>query len=143
MMKIWNDQGKTVNEIRSLWNDYVSEHLLTRIYGFEIMMAPYAVAHLKIGLALQQSGYQLSKTKRLNVYLTNALSPPSALASWVPDFISDETSAVNTVKKSQRFTVVIGNPPYSKISSNLDDSAVALIEPFRYVHGKKLLRKQL
>ena len=63
MMKIWNDQGKTVNEIRSLWNDYVSEHLLTRIYGFEIMMAPYAVAHLKIGLALQQSGYQLSKTK--------------------------------------------------------------------------------
>ena len=57
------------------WNRYVSEHLLPRLHGFELMMAPYTIAHMKLGLKLKETGYEFGSDERLRVYLTNALQP--------------------------------------------------------------------
>jgi len=69
-----------INEIRrafagqeGMWNDYVAEKLLKRLFGFELLMAPYAVAHLKLGLLLQETGYKFQSDERLGIYLTNTL----------------------------------------------------------------------
>lgn len=58
---------------KGAWDDYVSEHLLNRIFGFELLMAPYAVAHLKLGMQLDQTGYKFVSDQRLGIYLTNTL----------------------------------------------------------------------
>ena len=79
-------------------------------------MAPYAIAHLKIGLKLYETGYRFESDERAQVYLTNALEPPSPLkdptAAGLFEALGRESQAVNQIKQNQRFTVVIGNPPY-------------------------------
>jgi len=96
------------------WNQYVALSLLPRLHGYELMMAPYAIAHMKIGLKLWETGYRFGTEERARIYLTNALEP------WVKqlpligfDALAHEAAAVNEVKRHKRFTVVIGNPPYS------------------------------
>lgn len=117
----WQKQGKREAENVTLWNDYVPKHLLPRIYGYELMMAPYAIAHMKIGLKLFETGYQFMSDARVRVYLTNALEPASdeqqKLVGIVPA-LAHEAEAVNAVKRSIRFTLVVGNPPYSGHSTN-------------------------
>ena len=84
-------------------------------------MAPYAIAHLKIGLKLFETGYRFESDERARVYLTNALEPPGD-EQLTLDFLpalAHEAAAVNEIKRKQRFTVVIGNPPYSGLSSNM------------------------
>ena len=83
------------------------------------MMAPYAIAHMKIGLKLAETGYRFGTEERARIYLTNALEP------WVKqlpligfDALAHEAAAVNEIKRHKRFTVVIGNPPYSGESAN-------------------------
>lgn len=104
-------------EILVRWRDYVPDHLLPRLYGFEIMMAPYAIAHVKLALKLGETGYQFRDGDRLHIYLTNTLEPPSDIAgSKLADLfgpLAREAQEVNHVKRTKRFTVVIGNPPYS------------------------------
>jgi hypothetical protein len=118
MLSHWKQEGKGKSEIHILWNEYVDKDLLPRLYGFELMMAPYSVAHLKIGLKLQQTGYDSDSGNRLNVYLTNTLAEPAPLSSWIPDFISIESSNANSAKQDIPFSVVIGNPPYLAASAN-------------------------
>jgi hypothetical protein len=96
------------------WNEYVPKALLPRLHAFELMMAPYAIAHMKVGLKLAETGYQFRSNERARIYLTNALEP------WVKqlpligfDALAHEAAAVNNIKRHKRFTVVIGNPPYS------------------------------
>ncbi len=116
MLAKWQKLGKREQEIGTLWNEYIPKHLLPRIYGYELMMAPYAIAHMKIGLKLFETGYQFMSDERVRVYLTNALEPASddqqKLIGIVPA-LAHEAEAVNTVKRNVRFTVVVGNPPYS------------------------------
>lgn len=112
----WQKQAKRDQEIVKLWNEYVPKHLLPRLYGYELMMAPYAIAHMKIGLKLSETGYKFKSDERVRVYLTNALEPASddqsRLAVVLPA-LAHEAEAVNAVKRSVRFTVLVGNPPYS------------------------------
>ena len=58
---------------KGAWQNYVEEHLLPRLNGFEFMMAPYAVAHLKLDMVLAQTGYKAKQDKRLRIFLTNSL----------------------------------------------------------------------
>ena len=83
-------------------------------------MAPYAIAHLKIGLKLYETGYRFESDERARVYLTNALEPPgdSQLTLDFLPALAHEAQAVNEIKRKQRFIVVIGNPPYSVSSWN-------------------------
>lgn len=110
----WQQQRLTDAQQRAAWNDYVPKHLLPRLHGYELMMAPYAIAHMKIGLKLHETGYHFVSDERARIYLTNALEP------WVKqlplvgfDALAHEAAAMNEIKRHQRFTVVIGNPPYS------------------------------
>ena len=115
-----------INEIRQafagqegMWNDYVAGKLLKRIFGFELLMAPYAVAHLKLGLLLKDTGYEFQSEQRLGIYLTNTLDEAikhseTLFARW----ISEEANAAAEIKKEKPIMVVLGNPPYSVSSLN-------------------------
>ena len=120
MVEKWTAQGHGERTIEALWNEYVPKDLLPRLYGYEILMAPYAIAHLKIGLKLFETGYRFDSDERARVYLTNALEPPGQ-EQLTLDFLpalAHEAEAVNKIKRKPRFTVVIGNPPYAGHSRN-------------------------
>lgn len=104
---------------QGVWSDYVENHLIPRLNGFEILMASYAMAHLKLGLLLKETGYIPQKQQRLKVYLTNSLEEHhpdtgTLFASW----LSSEANEANHVKRDTPVMIVIGNPPYSGESSN-------------------------
>ena len=83
------------------------------------MMAPYAIAHMKIGLKLSETGYRFATEERARIYLTNALEPKVTQLPQIGfDALAHEAAAVNEIKWNKRFTVVIGNPPYSISSAN-------------------------
>jgi predicted helicase len=104
-----------------LWQTYVDEHLLPRLHGFEILMASYAMAHLKLDITLSETGYDFKKGagKRLGVYLTNSLAEPTKLnRDLFSQWLSTESVEANKIKKEKPIMVVMGNPPYSVSSSN-------------------------
>lgn len=108
---------------RGMWSKYVSDHLLPRLFGFELLMAPYAVAHLKLGLQLDETGYDFKADERLRVYLTNTLEEVHQLAN-APAFtrwLTEEADAASRIKQNEPVMVVMGNPPYSKQSANLGE----------------------
>jgi hypothetical protein len=101
------------------WNDYVAEKLLPRLFGFELLMAPYAVAHLKLGLLLQELGYKFGGDQRLGVYLTNTLEEAIKKSEMLfGEFIVEEANAAAEIKKEKPIMVVVGNPPYAGHSAN-------------------------
>ena len=139
MVENWKAQGHGETKIEALWNDYVPNRLLPRLHGYEILMAPYAIAHLKIGLKLYETGYRFESDQRALVYLTNALEPPGD-GQFTLDFLpalAHEAEAVNEIKRKQRFTAIVGNPPYAKSSSNRSDVAESLVSEYkRLVYGE-------
>jgi Type ISP C-terminal specificity domain len=111
------------------WPAYVREHLLPRLFGFEYLMAPYAVAHLKLGLQLAAAdlpereradwAYTFGHDERLGVYLTNTLEQARRQTTLpIGRFISDEANAATDIKRDLPIMVVLGNPPYQGQSSN-------------------------
>ena len=94
------------------------------LYGYELMMAPYAIAHMRLGLKLFETGYKFgAETTRANVYLTNSLEPagevgPHRQFEQLAPALAHEAKAVNDIKWNKRFTVVIGNPPYSNFGND-------------------------
>ena len=110
----WKQQRLTEAQQIKAWNDYVPKHLLPRLHAYELMMAPYAIAHMKMGLKLAETGYDFGSEERARIYLTNALEPwHKQLQLPELDALAHEATAVNEIKRHKRFTVVIGNPPYS------------------------------
>ena len=134
-------QGMSSPDFGLFWNAYVPSHLLPRIYGYELMMAPYAIAHMKLGLKLAETGYHFDSDKRVRLYLTNALEPATELQSrlmldW--EALAHEAQAVKAVKIAERFTVIIGNPPYAGDSANMTISAQSLVNRYRSIRGQSL-----
>ncbi|MGH9401040.1 MAG: type ISP restriction/modification enzyme, partial [Terriglobia bacterium] len=114
-----------------MWSGYVQNHLLTRIFGFELLMAPYAVAHFKLGMQLagydltpaqqEKWAYDFSGEERLGVYLTNTLEEAERRAETLFGplrVISQEANAAAGIKRDLPILAVIGNPPYSGHSAN-------------------------
>ncbi|MDQ2973834.1 MAG: N-6 DNA methylase [Acidobacteriota bacterium] len=124
-----------------MWSGYVSEHLLPRIFGFELLMAPYAVAHMKLGLQLAETGYDFNAEERLRVYLTNTLEEAHE-ASKLPLFtqwLAEEANAASRIKQEKPVMVVTGNPPYSVSSQNKGDWISELIEDYKTDLNEKKL----
>src|SRR5207249_3558587 len=115
-----------------MWSGYVSEHLLPRLFGFELLMAPYAVAHMKLGLVLADSGYDFKADERLRVYLTNTLEEGFE-GERLPfvEWLVEEATAAGNVKHDATVMVVIGNPPYSGNSANKGEWITKLIEAYK------------
>ena len=99
-----------------------SKALLKRLFGFELLIAPYVVSHLKLGLLLKELGAPLEgRDERLNVYLTNTLEEGVTRAEQLAgmgSYIAEESSEAARVKKAEDIMVVLGNPPYSATSAN-------------------------
>ena len=105
---------------KGMWSGYVKNHLLPRLHGFELLMAPYTVAHMKLGLQLAELGYDFGSDERLKIYLTNALEEAHQFPS-LPLFgqaIARESQEAGQVKQDAPVMVVLGNPPYSGVSAN-------------------------
>jgi len=101
------------------WDNYVAQHLLNRLFGFELLMAPYAVAHLKLGMELQETGYKFGSDQRLGIYLTNTLEEAAKKSEkLIAKWISDEANEAAEIKRDRPILVVLGNPPYSGHSAN-------------------------
>lgn len=122
--------NKKFNGQMGKWSGYVKDHLLPRIFGFELMMAPYTVCHMKLGLELADSKYDFEGDDRLGVYLTNTLEEAEDISiffGFARD-LAEEASAANEVKKDMPIMVVLGNPPYSGHSANRSE-ITTFVEP--------------
>ncbi|MEA2003589.1 MAG: type ISP restriction/modification enzyme, partial [archaeon] len=126
-------EGLSEGELREKWNEYVPKHLLPRVFGFELMMAPYAVAHLKLGLELKETGYDFQSEERLGIYLTNTLEGThkgtETLGAYL-NWLAKEVSEANKVK-TKPILVIIGNPPYSVSSQNKGEWINELIKDYK------------
>jgi len=144
MVEHWKAQKKSEAQITELWNQYVPEHLLPRLYGFELMMAPYAIAHMKIGLKLADTKYRFQSEQRLRVFLTNSLEPPTDLSEmleFVAPFLAHEARAAANTKRHLASTVIVGNPPYSNLSANLRPAARSLVARLKLIDGVPIIER--
>jgi len=124
---------------RGTWDTYVRKHLLPRIFGFELLMAPYAVAHMKLGIELKETGYKFSDEGRLGVYLTNTLEETARSSDVLfAQFIAEEAEAAAEIKRDKPIMVVLGNPPYSYESANTGKWIKDLVRDYYQVDGTQL-----
>jgi hypothetical protein len=128
---------------QGIWNSYVEEHLIPRLNGFEILMASYAMAHLKLSLLLKDTGYIPKKEQRFRVYLTNSLEEyhpdtGTLFANW----LSSEANEANRIKKDTPVMVVLGNPPYSGESANKGEWISNLMDDYKIEPGGSMKLKE-
>jgi len=127
---------KKYEGLGGIWSKYVEDDLIPRINGFELLMASYAMAHLKLDMLLTDTGYVPTKDQRLRVFLTNSLEEPHPDSGTLwGNLLSDEADQANEIKRDTPVMCVIGNPPYSGISSNNGKWISNLIEDYKYVDG--------
>lgn len=117
------------------WKAYVNDDLLPRLHGFELMMAPYTIAHLKLGMMLKETGYE-EFSKRLGVYLTNSLEEAQTQGDLfsligLSRAIAEEAKQASYIKNERPIMVVLGNPPYSVSSSNKGEWIQGLIRDYK------------
>ncbi len=129
--------AKKFKNMQGAWSNYVEDSLIPRLNGFEILMASYAMAHLKLDMLLTETGYQPVKNKRFNIFLTNSLEEHhpdtgTLFSSW----LSSEANEANRIKKDAPVMVVMGNPPYNGISQNNGAWISNLINDYKYIDGK-------
>jgi predicted helicase len=117
---------------KGIWSNYVETHLLPRLNGFELLMASYAMAHLKLDLLLTETGYKPTTNQRFRVYLTNSLEEHhqdtgTLFANW----LSTEANEANHIKRDTPVMCVIGNPPYAVSSTNKNEWIEKLISDYK------------
>jgi predicted helicase len=103
---------------QGIWSKYVTNDLIPRLNGFELLMASYAMAHLKMDMLLTDTGYKPTDDQRFRIFLTNSLEEPSEQNFDLFNWLSDEANQANAVKKDSPIMAIIGNPPYSGVSAN-------------------------
>jgi predicted helicase len=117
---------------QGIWSQYVENHLIPRLNGFELLMASYAMAHLKLDLLLAETGFKPTSNQRLRVFLTNSLEEfnkdtGTLFANW----LSAEANEANHIKRDTPVMVVIGNPPYSVSSTNKGEWIEELLKEYK------------
>jgi len=124
-------------------SELIRKHILKNFYAFELMMAPYAIAHLKIGFLLEELGYKLGEDERFKLYLTNTLELEELPESKFPGMssLSEESHAAGAVKRETPVLVILGNPPYSGHSANKGPWISKEIKEYYKVDGKDLGEK--
>lgn len=122
---------------QGIWSNYVETHLIPRLNGFELLMASYAMSHLKLDLLLTETGYKPTTNQRFRVFLTNSLEEASSERPnlFMSQWLTDEAIQADVIKRDTPVMCVIGNPPYSGISSNNGEWISKLIEDYKYIDG--------
>lgn len=133
-------------------NSFIKNQLLNNFFAFELMMAPYAIGHIKIGFLLKELGYDMDEEDRFKLYLTNTLDMEELLQTEIPGLgsLSEESHSAAKIKKDEPLLVIIGNPPYSGISANINNWTEKLlkenidgIKSYYEVDGQSLKEKKL
>jgi len=121
-------------------DSWIKGHVLRDFYAFELMMAPYAIGHLRMGTLLTELGYTMSSDDRFKLYLTNTLDVSTAEQNPIPGLspLADESHMAEAVKTTQPVLVIMGNPPYSGTSTNKGAWIMNLINDYKQVDGKPL-----
>jgi predicted helicase len=123
----------------------IKDHILKNFYAFELMMAPYAIGHLKIGFVLDEFGYKLTQDERFNLFLTNTLDftkeDPNKLPGILEQTIAKESSEALDVKENIPIMVIMGNPPYSGASENKGEWILSQIAEYKQIEGESLGEK--
>ncbi|MFM6826770.1 MAG: type ISP restriction/modification enzyme, partial [Dolichospermum sp.] len=125
------------------WNQLFREkQVLKRLYGFELLMTPYTIAHLKLGLLLENLGYEFEGKERLNIFLTNALNEGVKKSELIlGQYISAEANQAAAIKTEIPIHVVLGNPPYSGHSENKNEWIEGLVKDYYQIDGLSLDEK--
>ncbi|GAB1462863.1 type ISP restriction/modification enzyme [Pedobacter sp.] len=129
---------------QGIWSNYVNQHLIPRLNGFELLMASYAMAHLKMDMLLTETGYKAASDQRFRIFLTNSLEEAhpdtgTLFSSW----LSDEADQANAIKRETPVMVIMGNPPYSGESANKSEWIMNLMEDYKKEPGgKEKLKEQ-
>jgi predicted helicase len=127
---------KKYEGMQGIWSKYVEDHLIPRLNGFELLMASYTMAHLKLDMLLTETGYVPTKDQRLRVFLTNSLEEPNPDSGTLwGDLLSDEANQANAIKRDTPVMCVIGNPPYSGESANKGEWIMKLMEDYKKEPG--------
>ena len=123
--------------------DFIRSHILKNFYALELMMAPYAVGHLKMSFFLEELGHRLNDDERVPFYLTNTLDTEELEQSRLPGLsaLAEESRLAGVIKKQTPILLILGNPPYSGHSSNRGDWIRGLIDDYKQVDGKPLGEK--
>ena len=111
-------------------SNFIRKQILPNFYAFELMMAPYAIGHLKMSFLFEEFGYRFADDERFNLYLTNTLEMEELEQIDIPGLssLSEESHLAGKVKKKQPILVVLGNPPYSGISANINEWTERLLK---------------
>jgi type I restriction-modification system DNA methylase subunit len=121
------------------WSNYVEKELIPRLHGFELLMASYAMCHMKLDMMLTEMGYKpTANPPRMGVYLTNSLEEGDREIQdlfWAKP-LSEEAKQANTIKRDMPIMCVIGNPPYNATSKNDGTWITDLIEDYKYIAGE-------
>lgn len=118
----------------------IHEHALKNLYGFEYLIAPYTIAHLKLSQFLQDKGFRMKPQERLQIYLTNTLEPIEPQKNWLVPALTKEVEQAQAIKQ-QPILVITGNPPYSGHSRNRGKWITGEIEAYKKVDGRPLGEK--
>ncbi len=123
--------------------DFIRQHILKNFYALELMMAPYAVGHLKMSFFLEELGHGLTDDERVPFYLTNTLDGEEVKQINIPGLsaLAEESRLAGEVKKEKQILLILGNPPYSGHSSNKGKWIRGLIDEYKQVDGKPLGEK--
>ena len=116
----------------------IQEHILRNFYGFEYLVAPYAISHLKLAQLLKNEGYALSDKDRIQIYLTDTLDNTEHKAISLMPHLTKEGKEANYIKTQKQILVITGNPPYNNKSRNNKDWIRGLIQNYKPSDEKKL-----
>ena len=123
---------RKIDDFKFAIYSYVDEHLIPRLNGFELLMASYSMAHLKLDMLLHDTGYKATKNQRFNIYLTNSLEEHHPdTGTLFSNWLSTEANEANHIKRDTPVMCVIGNPPYSISSFNQSKYIDNLMELYR------------
>ena len=131
---------KVKNVAEGMWSSYIERDLIPRLHGFELLMASYAMCHMKLDMILTELGYKpTGNPPRLGVYLTNSLEEGEPANQTLPfaQWLSNEVKHANTVKRDMPIMCIIGNPPYSGESANKGDWIMSLMDAYKKEPGGK------
>jgi predicted helicase len=136
-----------VNEFKEKYGEgtvtgFLKDQILQNFYAFELMMAPYAIGHMKISFLLEELGYKMKDDERVKYYLTNTLDMHELekISFPIMSSLSEENKEAIKVKREAPILVILGNPPYQGISANKSEEEFSIKKGNSYVSGYEITK---
>lgn len=136
-----------VNEFKEKYgegtvNVFLKDQVLQNFYAFELMMAPYAIGHMKISFLLDELGYKMNDDERVKYYLTNTLDMHELekISFPIMTSLSEENKEAIKVKREAPILVILGNPPYQGISANKSEEVQSIKKGSTYISGYEITK---